>query len=290
MSAVGVVAGLLVDRPLYAGVTLNEQHLRRSPDGGGVGFRGGRRDLRGRCLAEPAPRGARRGGAGRDEDRRLLVALVLCAVRRPRRPPAGAELFRGRLLGLPRVDERGMPSAARRCVGVGAAAADFYLSTGRMPLDDPRAQPERARRPYPGRQIARVVAFVASFGGPAGAAIQTRGRRRGRRGRRHHGAVRGCHQAWREAASSRAAPRPPLRRAGRRAGGRGGPHRPVGDAAVLGAAARPARAGLGRARRPVGRRGTGGSRRLGDRPPRPDARRHGRVAARPRFAARGRRG
>jgi len=53
-------------------------------------------------------------------------------------------------------------------VGVGAASADFYLSTGRMPLDRPRAQAERKRVAYSAVQIRQLVAFVASLGpGPA---------------------------------------------------------------------------------------------------------------------------
>ena len=53
-------------------------------------------------------------------------------------------------------------------VGVGAASADFYLSTGRMPLDRPRAQAERKRVAYTPVQIRQLVAYVASLGpGPA---------------------------------------------------------------------------------------------------------------------------
>ena len=53
-------------------------------------------------------------------------------------------------------------------IGVGAASADFYLSTGRMPLDRPRAQAERKKVAYSPVQIRQLVAFVASLGpGPA---------------------------------------------------------------------------------------------------------------------------
>jgi ubiquinol-cytochrome c reductase cytochrome c subunit len=57
------------------------------------------------------------------------------------------------------VDDRG-PAL----IGVGAASADFYLSTGRMPLDRPRAQAERKRVAYSEVQIRQLVAFVASLG------------------------------------------------------------------------------------------------------------------------------
>jgi ubiquinol-cytochrome c reductase cytochrome c subunit len=50
--------------------------------------------------------------------------------------------------------------------GVGAGPVDFYLSSGRMPLANPRDEPERATPAYPPAQIAALVAFVASYGGP----------------------------------------------------------------------------------------------------------------------------
>lgn len=53
-------------------------------------------------------------------------------------------------------------------IGVGPASADFYLSTGRMPLDRPRAQAERKRVAYSPAQIRQLTAYVASLGpGPA---------------------------------------------------------------------------------------------------------------------------
>ena len=60
-------------------------------------------------------------------------------------------------------------------IGVGAASADFYLSTGRMPLDRPRAQAERKRVAYTPVQIRQLVSFVASLGpGPAIPRVDTR--------------------------------------------------------------------------------------------------------------------
>jgi ubiquinol-cytochrome c reductase cytochrome c subunit len=57
------------------------------------------------------------------------------------------------------VVDRGPP-----LIGVGAASADFYLSTGRMPLDRPRSQAERKRVAYTPVQIRQLVAYVASLG------------------------------------------------------------------------------------------------------------------------------
>jgi ubiquinol-cytochrome c reductase cytochrome c subunit len=63
-------------------------------------------------------------------------------------------------------DLRGRPGMGPSLRGAGAAAADFYLSTGRMPLADPTDQPERTQPAYPRADIDALVAFVGSFGGP----------------------------------------------------------------------------------------------------------------------------
>lgn len=49
-------------------------------------------------------------------------------------------------------------------VGVGAAAADFQLTTGRMPLANPKGQPVRKPRAFTRREIDALVAYVASIG------------------------------------------------------------------------------------------------------------------------------
>ncbi len=49
--------------------------------------------------------------------------------------------------------------------GVGAAAADFQLSTGRMPDTDPDRQPEPKPPAYTRAEIDDLVAYVASLGG-----------------------------------------------------------------------------------------------------------------------------
>ena len=48
--------------------------------------------------------------------------------------------------------------------GVGALAADFYLTTGYMPIEDPHDQPRHTKSPFDKREIAALVAYVASFG------------------------------------------------------------------------------------------------------------------------------
>jgi ubiquinol-cytochrome c reductase cytochrome c subunit len=46
----------------------------------------------------------------------------------------------------------------------GAQGADFYLTTGYMPLADPRDQPRHTKSPFDKREIAQLVAYVASLG------------------------------------------------------------------------------------------------------------------------------
>jgi ubiquinol-cytochrome c reductase cytochrome c subunit len=51
---------------------------------------------------------------------------------------------------------------------VGALAADFYLRTGYMPLEDPHSQPARSRPLFSEQEIRAMVAYVATLGdGPA---------------------------------------------------------------------------------------------------------------------------
>jgi ubiquinol-cytochrome c reductase cytochrome c subunit len=50
--------------------------------------------------------------------------------------------------------------------GAGALAADFYLRTGYMPLRNPYAQPRRGSAAFDDREIADLVAYVGSLGGP----------------------------------------------------------------------------------------------------------------------------
>ena len=90
-----------------------------------------------------------------------------------RPPPADRqEIARGRQLFLEGcsschgLDARGIGGTAPSLRGVGAAAADFYMSTGRMPLDKPGDEPIRSKPRYPQNEIDALVAYVGSFGGP----------------------------------------------------------------------------------------------------------------------------
>ncbi len=48
--------------------------------------------------------------------------------------------------------------------GVGAQAADFYLRTGYMPLEDPGQQPSRSRVLFDDTEIRAMVRYIASLG------------------------------------------------------------------------------------------------------------------------------
>jgi ubiquinol-cytochrome c reductase cytochrome c subunit len=59
------------------------------------------------------------------------------------------------------LDLRGLGPSLK---GVGALAADFYLTTGYMPLEDPHDQPRHTKSPFDKREISALVAYVASLG------------------------------------------------------------------------------------------------------------------------------
>jgi ubiquinol-cytochrome c reductase cytochrome c subunit len=103
---------------------------------------------------------------------RVLLVLVLALVCAP--PAAAESVSRGRALFVEGCsschgfDARGVAGQGPSLVGAGAAAADFYLSTGRMPLDAPGRQPLREDPAYDRTDIDALVAYVASLGpGPA---------------------------------------------------------------------------------------------------------------------------
>jgi ubiquinol-cytochrome c reductase cytochrome c subunit len=59
-------------------------------------------------------------------------------------------------------------STAPTLIGVGAAAVDFQVGTGRMPLSGPSQQAKRGRVQYSQQEISELAAYVASLApGPA---------------------------------------------------------------------------------------------------------------------------
>lgn len=64
-------------------------------------------------------------------------------------------------------DAEGVDGVGPSLRDVGAQAADFYLSTGRMPLKEKTGEePLRGKPAYPPDQIRALVAYVGSLGGP----------------------------------------------------------------------------------------------------------------------------
>jgi ubiquinol-cytochrome c reductase cytochrome c subunit len=61
---------------------------------------------------------------------------------------------------------QGVHGVAPSLRGVGPGPVDFYLSTGRMPLEQPREEPVRNRPLFTRGQIDALIAYVSSFGGP----------------------------------------------------------------------------------------------------------------------------
>ena len=101
----------------------------------------------------------------------LATAVLLALLPRPvvAQAPEGTLLERGRDLFVAScaschgADGRGT-STGPSLMGVGAAAADFQLSTGRMPLAAPGAQAVRKPPVFRGEARRALVAYVASLG------------------------------------------------------------------------------------------------------------------------------
>jgi ubiquinol-cytochrome c reductase cytochrome c subunit len=103
----------------------------------------------------------------------LVIALAALAVLTPAAAgqPAGGvgeQLYAVNCSRCHGPDGRGLDSLAPSLEGVGALAADFYLRTGYMPLDNPAEQPRRSRVEFSEPELAALIAYVASLGeGPA---------------------------------------------------------------------------------------------------------------------------
>jgi ubiquinol-cytochrome c reductase cytochrome c subunit len=74
----------------------------------------------------------------------------------------GSQLYAGNCASCHGVAGDGNTGPSLR--GVGALAADFYLRTGYMPLDDPAEQPWRHRVLFTERELRALIKYVASLG------------------------------------------------------------------------------------------------------------------------------
>jgi len=80
----------------------------------------------------------------------------------------GADLYAVACTSCHGADGEGVEGRGPSLAQAGAASADFYLSSGRMPMDDPQGQTQRKPPAYAPEEIDALVAFVATLGeGPA---------------------------------------------------------------------------------------------------------------------------
>jgi ubiquinol-cytochrome c reductase cytochrome c subunit len=106
---------------------------------------------------------------------RAAVLAALCALapwRAAATSPSAGDAERGRVLYVAGcaschgMEGQGVPTRGPALTGAGAAAADFYLTSGRMPASDGIGhQPLRKPPAYSREEIDDLVAYVASLGG-----------------------------------------------------------------------------------------------------------------------------
>jgi ubiquinol-cytochrome c reductase cytochrome c subunit len=109
---------------------------------------------------------------------------------------SGRALFDDGCLSCHGDDARGVRGRGPSLRGVGAAALDFYLATGRMPLSDPDIEPPRSEPVYGAAQRRALIAYLARLQ-PGGEPIPVVHPLRGdlARGRRLFAdSCSGCHQ------------------------------------------------------------------------------------------------
>jgi ubiquinol-cytochrome c reductase cytochrome c subunit len=106
----------------------------------------------------------------------LIVALIVVAPAHAATPPQGvvANVAQGKSLYAANCSRchgsrgQGLHDQGPSLKDAGALGADFYIRTGYMPLNDPRAQPWRTRVLFTEQEIHSLVGYVATIGhGPA---------------------------------------------------------------------------------------------------------------------------
>ena len=80
--------------------------------------------------------------------------------------PAGARLFQESCASCHGDHAQGVDGVGPSLIGVGAQAADFELSTGRMPLAVASAEPVRSKPAFSDAEMRSLVAYIGSLGGP----------------------------------------------------------------------------------------------------------------------------
>lgn len=77
----------------------------------------------------------------------------------------GAQLFDQHCASCHGMNLQGRTGVAPALIDVGAGPVDFYLSTGRMPLANNRAEPLREKPAFNKRQINALIAYIRHRGG-----------------------------------------------------------------------------------------------------------------------------
>jgi ubiquinol-cytochrome c reductase cytochrome c subunit len=99
--------------------------------------------------------------------KRLALAVVIAvALAAPASAQDGRALFDEACATCHGDAANGIRGTAPTLHGVGRQAADFYLSTGRMPLADPEDEPIRTRPAYSAAQRKALIDYIGSLGGP----------------------------------------------------------------------------------------------------------------------------
>jgi ubiquinol-cytochrome c reductase cytochrome c subunit len=76
---------------------------------------------------------------------------------------AGEQLFEANCSSCHGVDGTGTANGPN-LVGLGPATADFWVSTGRMPLGNPATQPIQKAPRFPPKEVLEIASFVGSLG------------------------------------------------------------------------------------------------------------------------------
>jgi ubiquinol-cytochrome c reductase cytochrome c subunit len=93
----------------------------------------------------------------------LLLSLLVLAVPQPALAQDGKRLFQEGCSSCHGLAGAGIPGRGPSLRGAGAAAVDFYLSTGRMPIDESDEQPLRSEPAYTPAEVRALVAYVGSL-------------------------------------------------------------------------------------------------------------------------------
>ncbi len=92
-------------------------------------------------------------------------AQTVATVSSPSLLAEGQSLFDQRCASCHGLDLQGRRGVAPALIGVGAGPVDFYLSTGRMPLANNRAEPTREAPAFKRRGIDALIAYIRARGG-----------------------------------------------------------------------------------------------------------------------------